>query len=128
MDRLRQSSRRFNAHYEHVPSDETDLAISFINNQNFGWKADTCKLQKHHAEYGTHCDKPVTLAQTDNNDKEKAKSKFGDGSEKFKKAYTKAQSWAKKYKTAADIPDSEVPESYTLADIDGFDFTGEVRD
>jgi hypothetical protein len=41
---------------EHKASDETDKAISFINNQNLGWKADTCKLQTHHAEYGSHCD------------------------------------------------------------------------
>ena len=72
LDRLRQYSKRFNAHMEHVATDETDKAISFINNQNFGWKADTCKLQKHHAEYGSHCE-ALILAQTssdiDNNDK-----------------------------------------------------------
>lgn len=39
-----------------MPSDETDAAISFINRNNFGWKADTCKLQRHHVEYGKHCD------------------------------------------------------------------------
>ena len=44
-----------NAHIEHVPSDETDLAISFINNNDFGWKADTCKLQLTHQEYGQNC-------------------------------------------------------------------------
>ena len=44
MERLRQSSRRYNAHIEHVANDETDKAISFINKQNFGWKADVCKL------------------------------------------------------------------------------------
>mmetsp|Transcript_37616 Transcript_37616/g.57634 ORF Transcript_37616/g.57634 Transcript_37616/m.57634 type:complete len:227 (+) Transcript_37616:319-999(+) len=31
MSRLRQNTRRFNAHYEHVASDENDKAISFIN-------------------------------------------------------------------------------------------------
>jgi hypothetical protein len=50
------TSRRFNAHHEHIPSDETDLAISYINHNDFGWKADVCKLQKHHADYGAHCD------------------------------------------------------------------------
>jgi hypothetical protein len=41
-----------------------------------GWKADVCKLQKHHADYGDHCDaknltgksdsiNSQTLAQTD---------------------------------------------------------------
>lgn len=54
---------RFNAHHEHVPTDETDLLIEAINNMDIGWKADTCKLQKHHANYGSHCGKePVMLA------------------------------------------------------------------
>jgi hypothetical protein len=44
-----QSSKRFNAHISHVPTDETDKAISFINAQDLGWKADTCKLSKDHA-------------------------------------------------------------------------------
>lgn len=42
--RVRTSSQRFNAHFEHKASDETDKAISFINSQNLGWKADVCKL------------------------------------------------------------------------------------
>jgi hypothetical protein len=33
-----------------------------------------------------------------------------------------------KYKTAEAIPDSEIPESYNFASIDGFDFTGPIRD
>ena len=40
----------------------------------------------------------------------------------------KVQSYAKKYKTADDIPDSEIPESLNFANIDGFDFTGPIRD
>jgi hypothetical protein len=55
------SHKRYNAHARHVPSDETDLLISAINSLDIGWKADTCKLQKHHAEYGDHCDS-VNLA------------------------------------------------------------------
>jgi len=31
---------------------------------DLGWKADVCKYQKHHENYGAHCDKPVNLAQT----------------------------------------------------------------
>jgi hypothetical protein len=38
------SSTRFNAHAEHKASDETDKAISFINNNDLGWTADVCKL------------------------------------------------------------------------------------
>jgi len=62
-NRNRVSAKRFNAHHHHVATDETDKAISFINSQNFGWKADTCKLQTHHPEYGTHCQKGLNLAQ-----------------------------------------------------------------
>jgi hypothetical protein len=46
-----------------VPSDENDLIISSINALDLGWKADTCKLQKHHAQYGEHCE-ALNLAQT----------------------------------------------------------------
>lgn len=99
-------SKRINAHLEHVPSDETDLAISFINSQDFGWKADTCKLQKHHADYGSHCENEEILAQTgsftdlDDQNTSKANStqthkkpQFGDSSKEFKKALEKVQSW-----------------------------------
>ena len=34
----------------------------------------------------------------------------------------------KKYKNAEDIPDNLVPETYDFRNIDGYDFTGEVRD
>ena len=47
---------------EHVPSDENDLAISFINNGDFGWKADSRKLQKHHKDYNqAQCDNSGAL-------------------------------------------------------------------
>lgn len=59
----RKSHKRFNAHHAHVPSDENDALIDAINNSNLGWKADTCKYQKHHSNYGEHCDKPLQLAQ-----------------------------------------------------------------
>jgi hypothetical protein len=52
----RAGGRRSNAHLEHKPSDHMDLLISTINGADLGWKADTCKLQKHHHEYGDHCD------------------------------------------------------------------------
>jgi len=53
-------------HLEHKPSDEMDLMISAINESNLGWKADTCKYQKNHEKYGTHCDSngSISLAQT----------------------------------------------------------------
>ena len=46
-----------------------DLLISTLNDADLGWKADTCKLQKHHAKYGEgreSCeDDSVELVQTD---------------------------------------------------------------
>jgi hypothetical protein len=56
MTKERSSKKRFNAHIEHEPSDENDKAISFINKSNLGWTADVCKHQKHHPNYGKHCD------------------------------------------------------------------------
>ena len=41
-----------------------DLLIETINeSDDIPWKADTCKHQKHHAKYGSHCDKELNLAQ-----------------------------------------------------------------
>ena len=40
----------------------------------------------------------------------------------------RAQRWAKNFKTADDIPDSMIPDSYDFRNLDGYDFTGEVRD
>lgn len=60
--------------------------------------------------------------------KSKAKNKFGDGSKEFRDALTKAQSWGKNYGTPDEIPDSEIPESYDFSNLDGFDFTGPIRD
>lgn len=122
------------------------MAISFINSQDFGWKADVCKLQKHHVDYGSHCESQI-LAQVDSessvdvegdtkNKKDKKdekkeaakKPKFGDKSPEFKKALDKVQAYSKKYKTADEIPDGELPETLDYSNIDGFDFTGPVRD
>jgi hypothetical protein len=38
-------------HLKHKPNAETDKLIELINTNNFGWKADPCKLQKHHHMY-----------------------------------------------------------------------------
>ena len=51
----RTTHSRYNAHHEHVPSDKNDMLIEAINTMDLGWKADTCKYQKHHANYGSHC-------------------------------------------------------------------------
>lgn len=121
----------------HVPSDENDAVISFINKNDFGWKADVCKLQTHHEDYGAHCKKNeeenLVLAQTDEAESlekktKKGKKKFGEKTDEFKKALEKAQTWGKKYKSADDIPDSEIPDQYDFTNIDGYDFTNPVRD
>jgi hypothetical protein len=88
---MRNPSNRFNAHAEHKATDDTDKAISFINNQDLGWKADTCKLQKHHAEYGSHCESQArtqSLAQTQSDIEENTASKeFGaKGGKEFEAA------------------------------------------
>jgi len=53
--RSRLFSKRYNAHHAHVATAETDKAISFINSNNFGWKANVCMLQQDHPQYGAHC-------------------------------------------------------------------------
>jgi hypothetical protein len=61
----RTSHKRFNAHHAHVASNENDLMIQTINDLDLGWKADTCKLTKSHANYGSHCEsQALNLAQT----------------------------------------------------------------
>lgn len=83
-----------------------DLLIETINKGDFGWKADVCKLQKHHHMYDTEkCDKKtINLAQTTNANEEgeetdfvgtdqvldgkkgKEEKKFGEG-DTFQKAW-----------------------------------------
>jgi hypothetical protein len=54
---------------------------------------------------------------------------FGQkGGADFKAALAKAQHWAKTYKSADDIPDKLIPDSYDYRNIDGFDFTNPLRD
>jgi hypothetical protein len=73
--------RRFNAHKAHVPSDEMDLLIELINGSDYGWKADTCMLQKHHPMYGAHCNNSAQLAQIYSDEEESTSLKFGTGPE-----------------------------------------------
>jgi len=54
---------------------------------------------------------------------------FGSkGGSDFKAALAKAQKWSKTYKSADDIPDKQIPDSYDFRNIDGFDFTNPLRD
>ena len=60
-----------------------------------------------------------------NFNKEKPKAKtFGLAQDEgFKTALGKVQHYQKKFKTAEQIPDSELPVSIDFRDIDGYDFT-----
>ena len=102
-------------HLEHKPSDEVDVLISAVNEADLGWKADVCKYQKHHANYGAHCDlqlaqEAISLAQTSTKSKdsdlveeaadegEDQKPEFGvEGDKAFEAALTKAQLSMKKF-------------------------------
>ena len=124
-------------HLEHEPSDEMDILISEINNSDLGWKADTCKYQKKHPLYGSHCvhTGPLNLAQTNNENEEDLehsshnKKKFGDKNDaNFMESLDLAQKWQKQYKDAQDIPDEELPEAIDFRNINGYDFTSHFRD
>ena len=85
-------SRRENVHNSHVPSDENDQVISFINSQNLGWTADKCKLQKHHKDYNKdECEEESLLQTGVEEDKTKiVKEKiFGESTDEFKRAFNK---------------------------------------
>lgn len=66
-----------------------DLLIETINGMDIGWKADVCKLQKHHASYGSHCgqDNDEMLLQLDDdvNDKKDEDSKQSKDKKKLEK-------------------------------------------
>ena len=127
-------NKRSNPHHDHVPNDEMDLLIEIINSNDLGWKADTCKLSKTHPLYGAHCDENINLAQTeffsDYFDEKPALVEtlaFGKGPE-FSKALETAQQFQKKYSSAEQIPDGELPAQLDWRNFDGYDFTGKVRD
>jgi len=61
--------------------------------------------------------------------KTKATAKvFGEKTESFKKAMEKTRKWSKQYKTANEIPDDQIPESYDYRSLDGYNFLGPIRD
>ena len=133
---------RKNFHLEHVPSDEMDLLITSVNNADVGFKLDTCKLQKNHDQFGEgqECsaeNDEIMLLQlgieVDFNHHTQLhhtqKKHFGRADDKeFDKALIFAQQWQKKYKTAEEIPDAEIPESHDFRSIEGYDFTNPHRD
>ena len=54
--------------------------------------------------------------------------KFGEQTDEFINAASYAQRWSKLYKSADHIPDHEVPKEYDFRNINGYDFTGNLRD
>ena len=104
-----------------MPSDENDILIDTINNLDLGWKADTCKYQKHHAKYGSHCDNVTNLAQTS------AKAQVFGEQDNFAEAHKEALKFQQTYANADAIPDSALPENFDWRDVKGIDFTGEHR-
>ena len=71
--------------------------IQAINDLKLTWKADTCKLQKHHVNYGSHCQKEaaLALAQTKSKaDEEGEASSFGQ-QENFAGAWDEARKYQK---------------------------------
>ena len=107
-------------------SEEMDLMINSINDDDFGVKANTCLLQKSNSRYGEGKNCEQSLFMIDQNPKRDEK-KFGDmDDEGFKKALQYAQQWQKKYSDAQDIPDSEIPDNHDFRNIQGYDFTGEI--
>ena len=137
----RAHNKRSNPHHDHVPSDEMDVLISTINEMDIGWKADVCKLQKHHKMYGSHCDdqlEDVELLQLssdgdaanseeDSSKSDKKEATFGEGAD-FQAALAQARKPQEQYNSAELIPDDHLPEQFDWRDVNGFDFTGKVRD
>jgi len=78
---------------------------------------------------GDKCE--TNLAQTKSDDETGAlatgKYEFGKG-DGFPKALETAQKYLKQFSRAEDIPDEDVPMQFDWRNIEGYDFTGRVRD
>ena len=68
------------------------------------------------------------LNKTNQKNEKSGKFEFGENSDNFRSVAAKAQSWSQKYKNIDEIPDSLVPKEYDFRNIEGYDFTGSVRD
>ena len=99
----RGQGRRRNLHFDHKPSAKMDVLIHTINNSDIGWKADACKLSN--PPKNCHENKINKLAQVSNADETHA---FGEGAE-FDKVKEKVQKYQNRYKSANEIPDTELP-------------------
>lgn len=68
----------------------------------------------------------VGAEQTLDGKKNGEAKKFGEGDE-FNKAWAKFQDLQQKYSSASAIPETELPEQFDLRNVNGFDFTGGIR-
>ena len=79
----------------------------------------------------THCEQQTSLAQTsskDEGDESLVQTlEFGKGDE-FTKSLDSAQKFQKKYTSYSEIPDTELPEQFDWRNVDGYDFTSQIRD
>ena len=89
--------KRKNLNLAHVPSDENDLLISTINSSDFGWKADTCKLQSHHPDY--KCDDGETLLLQTDSDIKAVSDEMSEEQEakQYKQKLEEVQKWQNTY-------------------------------
>ena len=116
-----------------VPSEKSDNKILYLHalytSKQLTWQPNLCMLTQNHSMYPNQ-----TCSQLDKQKKTFKKSKksgnktFGDKSDDFYKVLAKAQHWAKHYRDIDEIPDSLIPEKYDFRNIDGYDFTGPLRD
>jgi hypothetical protein len=58
----------------------------------------------------------------------KGKDFSAKSGKEFSLAVKKAQSFYQKYATADEVPDDQIPDSYDMRDLDGYDFTNPLRD
>lgn len=117
------SKQRINKLHPHKPTPKFDSLIMVINNNpSSSWKANECYLQRSHEAYPGEewCRELVQLDEQEESNHAKGASAVSGQSY--------VDSWSKKYRSASQIPDAEVPDSFDLRSVMGTDYTSEVRD
>lgn len=126
-------SRQGNLFASFSATQQSDEKIAHYYNlykqKKLSWQPNLGMLTKSHSLYDNG-----TISIPISNQKQAMKNplagtkSFDSQSDDFFRALNKAQSWKKKYNDIDEIPDSLVPSSYDFRNIDGYDFTGPVRD
>ena len=107
-----------------LPSEENDAMIDAINNSNIGWKADVCGYTKTNPNRPATCDTKMHV-QTGLNEGQQLF--LQSESKAFKDSYAEATKWLHKYNHASLIQDDELPENFDWRNMNGVDYTNEVR-